>query len=144
MPAFRSHGCTLIPWQRTACLLVFGYPSIATSLFGEHNGLARNGNSIGLVSEWLNWFQPGPLCCALEQDPYYSQWPSLALCSLGRARVPPRGQYGDILLNRTEYKILCKSVVMGSEPVLNMHGCTIINYCCPQKSGLYIYLANNV
>lgn len=40
-------------------------------------------------------------------------------------RVPNMGIY-ILLLDRTEYIILCQPVLMGSEPILNMHGCTII------------------
>lgn len=50
-------------------------------------------------------------------------------------RVPNMGIY-ILLLDRTEYIILC-------QPVLNMHGCTII--AVDKKNGLYIkYLANNI
>ena len=52
-----------------------------------------------------------------------------SLLLIGSATVHPRvpniGIY-ILLLDRTEYIILCQPVLMGSEPVLNMHGCTII------------------
>lgn len=52
-----------------------------------------------------------------------------SLLLIGRAMVHPRvpnmGIY-ILLLDCTEYIILCQPVLMGSEPVLNMHGCTII------------------